>query len=121
MIKFDSIYEAVRHIRKNLPDDLHEVIYLMKHEGRDRAFVTDDDDELAELMSEDFYNWGFESGDPEQHAEQYKVWAYVTTENKEKWKTLYAGYKRSPISNLHIRGKATAAGEVIAIFSVARH
>jgi len=117
---FDSIYEAVRHIKRNLPNDLHDAIFLMYHEDKDRFYVADDTDELEQQIEEDFYSWGYESGDPEKHAEYYKVWSYVPSECKERWGALYAGHKRTPLSKNHLRGEIYASGETIASFSVGK-
>lgn len=118
MEKFESVFEAVRHIKNHLPDDDFDSIYLMYRDFYDRCYVTHDSDELADKIGEEFYSWGYESGDPESHAELYSIWDYTVSENKEKYGHLYRGYKRTLLSQSHIRGKLNAAGEVVASFAI---
>jgi hypothetical protein len=120
MKRFDSIYEAVRHIKRNLPEDTHDAIFLMFHEDKDRFYVADDTTDLENQIEEDFHLWGYESGDPEKHAESYKVWSYVLSENKERYPALYAGHKRTPLSKSHLRGEINVSGEIVASFSVSQ-
>ena len=121
MKKFNSIFDAVRNVKKCLPEDNHDELYLMWHEDRDRFYVSDSTDDLEKQIDEDFYNWGYDGDTPEEHADKYKIWSYTQAENMERWPTLYRGYKRSPLSKTHLRGKANAAGEIVASFSISRY
>ncbi|MFH5185752.1 hypothetical protein ACHHV8_25600 [Paenibacillus sp. TAB 01] len=118
---FESVTEAVRHLKSNLPEDIHEAVFLMYYEDRDSFFVSDDTDDLEKQIDEDFYSWGYDGDNPEEHAAKYKIWSYVQNENKDKWPVLYRDYKRTSLSKQHLRGKANAAGEVIASFSVSKY
>lgn len=121
MKTFETVYEAVRYIKQNLPEDIYNEMYLMWYEDREAFHVSDSTDDLEKLISSDFYNWGYDSDNPEEHAFKYKVWSYTHTENMKQWPVLYSGYRKTPLSKLHLRGKANAGGETIASFSVSRY
>ncbi|MDG0056964.1 hypothetical protein MMB75_25395 [Paenibacillus sp. P2(2022)] len=119
MEHFESVFDAVRHIKDKLDSiDDHEELYLMCNEDCENFWVTDENSELEEEMGKSFYDWGYESSDPDKHAESFKLWAYVLKENKERYPGLYKNYKESPLSKNHIRGRISPSGEVAAIFSV---
>lgn len=119
MERFDSIYEAMRHIRLRLPEiEEYEELYLMINESKDCFWVSDDESDLEKELEDGFYQWGYESGDPEKHAESFEIWAYILRDRKERHEILYRDYKRTPLSQYHIRGKAKWGGEVVASFSV---
>ncbi|MNC40941.1 hypothetical protein D3C75_896840 [compost metagenome] len=96
-------------------------MYLMCYEDLEIFHVSESTDDLEKQIGEDFYGWGYDSDNPEEHAAKYKVWSYTQVENMERWPVLYRGYKRTPLSKLHLRGKANAAGEIVASFSVGRY
>lgn len=118
MKTFETVFEAVRHIKQNLPDDEHEEIYLMWCEGQSEFHVSDNADELVEQIDSDFYNWGYQDCGPEEHAAEYEIWTYELIENKDMYPVLYRDYKRTPLSKNHIRGQASAIGEITASFAI---
>lgn len=121
MKAFNSVFEAIRHIKEHLPEDTYDELYLMYHEDRDRFYVTDNTDDLEKRMDEDFYSWGYDCDDPDEHAAKYSVWSYTNTENKEKWPDLYREFKRTPLSKNYLRGKVTTSGETVASFTVDKY
>lgn len=99
MKAFNSVFEAIRHIKEHLPEDTSD----------------------EKRMDEDFYSWGYDCDDPDEHAAKYSVWSYTNTENKEKWPDLYREFKRTPLSKNYLRGKVTTSGETVASFTVDKY
>lgn len=120
MKEFESVLEAMRYIKRELPNvEYMEELYLMHNTYTNEYFVSDDESELEKEIEEDWYNGGCEDN-PDKHVKDFKVWTYVASENKERWPILYEDYKPSALSKLHIRGLANVSGEVVASFTVSR-
>lgn len=118
---FESILEAMRYIKSELPDvEYMDNLYLLSSAYGAEYIVSDSESELEKAIEEDWYNGGCE-GNPDKHAEDFKVWAYITADHKEKFPTLYTNYKPCVLSKSHVRGSASVYGEVVASFSVSIH
>ncbi|MCY9500314.1 hypothetical protein [Paenibacillus larvae] len=120
MEKFDSIYKAVRYIKSELPNvGEYDQLYLMMNTYSDEVYVTEDKDVLEKIIEQDWCDCGCDT-EPDSHVEDYKIWAYETSENAERWEELYRNYKPTLLSKSHIRGQKNPVGEVIASFTVSR-
>jgi len=118
---FESILEAMRYIKSELPKvEEWDELYLLYSRYGAEYIVSDSESELEKAIEEDWYNGGCEDN-PDKHAEDFKVWAYITADHKERWPTLYENYKPCALSKGHIRGSANVYGEVVASFSVSLH
>ncbi|MEV2911139.1 hypothetical protein ABNF65_21660 [Paenibacillus larvae] len=120
MKSFESIYKAVRCIKSELPDiGEYDQLYLMMNTYTSSLYVTEDKDVLEKIIEQDWCDCGCDT-EPDKHVEDYKIWAFETSEKAERWEELYRDYKPTLLSKSHIRGTKKPVGEVIASFTVSR-
>ena len=74
----------------------HNKIYLTYSVYYEKFLVSDDNDEISDEIYRCWRDSGCDSN-PEDEAEEYKVWAYSLAVNKERYPNLYRNAKRSLI------------------------
>jgi predicted NAD/FAD-dependent oxidoreductase len=95
--KFELVTDALREIKKLSKEmDLHDKIFLVYNDYSERYFVTDDSDEISELVHQRWCDSGCDNT-PENEAKDYKVWEYSSAENKEKYPLTYRMAQKSLI------------------------
>lgn len=99
MKEFDSAYEAIRKVKSLVKDmdSLYDKIYFVFNDYYEKFFVTDDSDELSELIYKKWNDSGCDNN-PEDEAKYYKIWEYSLAENKKKYPHSYAIVEDSLIS-----------------------
>ncbi|MDT2249592.1 hypothetical protein P7H16_25410 [Paenibacillus larvae] len=113
MKKFDSVYNAVRYIKSELPNvGEYDQLYLMMNTYSDEVYVTEDKDVLEKIIERDWCDCGCDT-EPDSHVEDYKIWAYETSENAERWERLYRNYKPTLLSKSHIREQKTQSEKLL--------
>lgn len=74
----------------------YDKLYLAYSEYYERFHVSDDNDEMAEMIHQRWCDSGCD-GSPENEANSYKVWEYCPSEKKEKYPNTYRKAKKSLI------------------------
>lgn len=98
MDKFESWVDAMRRVKELIGHlDLHDEVFFGYDEYGECYFVTDSENSIEDLIHQDWLDSACEL-DPEEQANGFKVFVYMSGEHAKRWPILHKKSKKSLLS-----------------------